>query len=472
MIIRCPECSTGFNLPDERVSEKGVKLRCSRCSHVFRVRAGEGDEVEIFYQEEDHAEAAEPEATEAAEPAEAESEEKKLKLPGKGGLSLGGSGSSNPFPHAGLNLKPKKASALSGGEEEAAVSEEEAASEEEASDEVAQAPAAAAPAAKFGPPPGVKLAGAPPTAQAAPAEDVDAAEDSGPILGQGQGAFGDASELVDESFGEDGPYFDPNTGKVEPGASAPAPARPPVGAAPPRAAAARVAPAAAAPAARPAPVAAGELDDLEPHRIGGRGGSKLAVVLLLMCLVSMGFLGTVAALNDGFLDFKNFGQMIEVAFGDGEYTPREEWARPTQTTIIQAPEAPLAAESVYGQLVDVGRDAKVLLVKGFVRSYAESAFHNVELRATVSSAEGRPLREVGGVAGADVSAAEVSGQKSVEDVRALVKGGGQSVNPKSVVPFTLVFDDVPQTVLEGGNFGLKVSVVEQAGGGAPVAVGE
>ena len=462
MIIRCPECSTGFNLPDERVSEKGVKLRCSRCSHVFRVRAGEGDDVEIFYQDEDNAE-------EGAEVTSSEDAgEKKLKLPSKGGLSLGGSSSANPFPSAGLSLKPKKASATAGDDAFEGAFEESSEAEEMEEAE------AATPAAKFGPPPGVKVAGAPPTAAAAPAPA--AADEAGPILGNGNSAFGDPSEFVDDSFGEDGPYFDPNTGKVEsPVAPAgPGAGGPPAGARRPGAPAGR---AAAPAAAAPAPVAAAPanfdaIDDLEPHRIGGSGGSKVVMLLLLVCLVAMGFLGTVAALNGGFLDFKQFGQMIEVAFGDGEYSPREAWAKPTQTTIIQAPEEPLVVESVYGQLVDVGRSDKVLVVRGFVRSYAEESFHNVKLRATVSSAEGRPLREVNGVAGGDVSVAEIAGQKSVDDARGLVSGGGQSVNPKSVVPFTLVVDEVPQTVLDGGSFGLKVSVADQAGGGAPVAAGE
>ncbi|TXD38984.1 hypothetical protein FRC98_00860 [Lujinxingia vulgaris] len=465
MIIRCPECSTGFNLPDERVNEKGVKLRCSRCSHVFRVRAGEGDDVEIFYQDEDNAE-------EGAEVTSSEDVgEKKLKLPARGGLSLGGSSSANPFPSAGLSLKPKKASAPGGDD-----AFEGAFDEPSEAEEMEEAEAPATPAAKFGPPPGVKVAGAPPTAAAAPAAEAPV-DDAGPILGNGSSAFGDPSEFVDDSFGADGPYFDPNTGKVEsPVAPAgPGAAGPPAGARRPGAPAARGA--APAAAAAPAPVAAApanfdDIDDLEPHRIGGSGGSKVVTLLLIVCLVAMGFLGTVAALNGGFLDFKQFGQMIEVAFGDGEYTPREAWAKPTQTTIIQAPEDPLVVESVYGQLVDVGRSDKVLVVRGFVRSYAEESFHNVKLRATVSSAEGRPLREVNGVAGVDVSAAEVAGQKSVEDARGLVEGGGQSLSPKSVVPFTLVVDEVPQTVLDGGSFGLKVSVMDQAGGGAPVAAGE
>jgi predicted Zn finger-like uncharacterized protein len=37
MIITCASCLTKFNLDDSRISAKGVKVRCSRCQHVFYV---------------------------------------------------------------------------------------------------------------------------------------------------------------------------------------------------------------------------------------------------------------------------------------------------------------------------------------------------------------------------------------------------------------------------------------------------
>ena len=35
MIIQCERCQTKFRLDDERVPEKGVKVRCSKCQHTF-----------------------------------------------------------------------------------------------------------------------------------------------------------------------------------------------------------------------------------------------------------------------------------------------------------------------------------------------------------------------------------------------------------------------------------------------------
>lgn len=45
MIILCPKCTTKFRLDDSRVTEKGVKVRCAKCKHVFTVQK-EGTEEE------------------------------------------------------------------------------------------------------------------------------------------------------------------------------------------------------------------------------------------------------------------------------------------------------------------------------------------------------------------------------------------------------------------------------------------
>lgn len=38
MIIQCVQCSSKFRLDDSRVTESGVKVRCSKCKHVFVVK--------------------------------------------------------------------------------------------------------------------------------------------------------------------------------------------------------------------------------------------------------------------------------------------------------------------------------------------------------------------------------------------------------------------------------------------------
>lgn len=37
MIVTCDACQTRFRIPDEKVTEKGVKVRCTKCQTVFRV---------------------------------------------------------------------------------------------------------------------------------------------------------------------------------------------------------------------------------------------------------------------------------------------------------------------------------------------------------------------------------------------------------------------------------------------------
>lgn len=38
MVVQCEQCRTRFKLDDSKVGDKGVKVRCSKCKHVFLVR--------------------------------------------------------------------------------------------------------------------------------------------------------------------------------------------------------------------------------------------------------------------------------------------------------------------------------------------------------------------------------------------------------------------------------------------------
>jgi predicted Zn finger-like uncharacterized protein len=41
MIVNCDKCGAKFQLADEKVTDKGVKVRCSKCKAVFTVKAGD-----------------------------------------------------------------------------------------------------------------------------------------------------------------------------------------------------------------------------------------------------------------------------------------------------------------------------------------------------------------------------------------------------------------------------------------------
>lgn len=36
MIVTCPNCETKYNLPEDRIPAGGTKVKCSRCSHIFK----------------------------------------------------------------------------------------------------------------------------------------------------------------------------------------------------------------------------------------------------------------------------------------------------------------------------------------------------------------------------------------------------------------------------------------------------
>jgi predicted Zn finger-like uncharacterized protein len=51
MIVACPNCSTKYNLPDDKVPAKGIKVKCSKCGHVFKATpppATPEEEVEVL----------------------------------------------------------------------------------------------------------------------------------------------------------------------------------------------------------------------------------------------------------------------------------------------------------------------------------------------------------------------------------------------------------------------------------------
>ncbi|WP_267145478.1 zinc-ribbon domain-containing protein [Myxococcus dinghuensis] len=44
MIVKCAQCQTRFKIPDEKVTDKGVKVRCTKCQNTFRVTREPGGE--------------------------------------------------------------------------------------------------------------------------------------------------------------------------------------------------------------------------------------------------------------------------------------------------------------------------------------------------------------------------------------------------------------------------------------------
>ena len=38
VVVQCPSCQTRFRVADEKVSDRGVRVRCSSCKDVFSVK--------------------------------------------------------------------------------------------------------------------------------------------------------------------------------------------------------------------------------------------------------------------------------------------------------------------------------------------------------------------------------------------------------------------------------------------------
>jgi predicted Zn finger-like uncharacterized protein len=50
MIIKCPECTTGYNIPDSTLGDKPRKMRCAKCKNIFTV-ARRSEETPQGYEE-------------------------------------------------------------------------------------------------------------------------------------------------------------------------------------------------------------------------------------------------------------------------------------------------------------------------------------------------------------------------------------------------------------------------------------
>ncbi|MDQ7830910.1 MAG: DUF3426 domain-containing protein [Desulfovibrionaceae bacterium] len=83
MIVTCPNCSSRFRLPDDRIGPDGVKLRCGKCKHVFRLEPPSPADVRDFDYPEDDGTAFGANVGEAAAPAPAGSAREARPEPGR-----------------------------------------------------------------------------------------------------------------------------------------------------------------------------------------------------------------------------------------------------------------------------------------------------------------------------------------------------------------------------------------------------
>lgn len=265
----------------------------------------------------------------------------------------------------------------------------------------------------------------------------------------------------------DGPSFDPDRGIVDDSAP-PQPAQPqPQPAAPRAAAQPRRAANATQQAARPAKTQDDWPSDIEtiaaPHKIGGGGLQKVANLLLIVLVVMVGFFGLVAALNGGFLDFKQFGSMIGVAFGGEEYKPREEWIPKEKPKPVPPKKDILRTQSVYAQVVPITKKSSVLVLRGQVKNLDQQEYIDIKLRGILLNSKDKIIAEKEAPLGELIPNAKFGELSSMAELPDILPKHPKPLKVGETEPFTIVFDEVPNQVKEGEPILFRVEFAERVG---------
>ncbi|MFW5966825.1 MAG: zinc-ribbon domain-containing protein [Persicimonas sp.] len=517
MIVRCPECSTGFKLPDDQLSTEGVKLRCSKCKHVFRFRETEDGDTEVFYRDSDR------ERNESGASSDDDDEEpRELERSGAPGLrtskksSKSASSDYNPFPHANLSdddesdrdTDDESGGGLDLGDDEdddpfdGAFDDEE----DDEDEDILQPRSAPGQSAPSGPPGGKPPqaaqpagvgasaptnAGPPPGAQTGPKES---AADQAPATGGGENSDVFAQqdspyrpeEMVDPSFGSDGPSFDPDQGVVDEQQPSGQAQSPPGGQRPNQPAGAAQSPRTqrrqqaasesagaqsfGATTASTTHTAQGAAESsswtvdeepeqpIEPHTVGGSGLQKFANLLLITLIVGIGFFGVIAFLSGGFIDFQRFDHMLEVAFDDAEFEPRSDWVD-EGPAVVPAPEDPVRFEAIFATPLKVGDD-RVILLRGRAKNVGEDSYPSAKVRGILRDSDERVITETTAPLGADLIPSELSETESLDEALDKMPEETSGLEADDYETFSLIFDEVPEGVFQDLDVTYKVETVD------------
>ncbi|MEM1350448.1 MAG: hypothetical protein AAGI01_17945, partial [Myxococcota bacterium] len=203
------------------------------------------------------------------------------------------------------------------------------------------------------------------------------------------------------------------------------------------------------------------------------GARRVADFALVALIVLNGFLGIVAVLNDGFLDFKSFGTMLEVAFMEGTYEPRSQW--------VERLEAPSAAAESAEALADDGLRVRALSIervavkkrghvwtmRGLIENTTDKAVDGVVVRGSILSPEGEVLVERDAPIGQLAANKDIRKLKRPEGAEELVPERAKKLEAGEVLPFTVLFEEVPEQVRGGRPTLHRATVVLPSQGEAP-----
>lgn len=204
-------------------------------------------------------------------------------------------------------------------------------------------------------------------------------------------------------------------------------------------------------------------DPIAPHTVGGSGMQKLANFILITLIIGAGFLGLVAGLSGGFVDFKRIPHMLSVAFEGADFEPREEWTKAAAPAPVAVPEEPIRFESVVATPVVIDKANKVILVRGQVRNVADTAYQDVVVRGMLYDVKERPLTQTQTQAplGARVLPSQITEQGSAADAKSLLPQSAALLASQSSKPFSLIITDVPDKYFENPDFGYRVEIADK-----------
>jgi len=498
MVVECPECTTTFQLPLERLSARGSKVRCSKCGHTFRVRLTADGDAEVFYKNEgvadpptqdlsDLFEESLPENLDDVFPgmnAGSDDDEVRRTMIGlpmaerKQPKSKSAAPDYNPFPFAAakssLPALDEPSIDLFDGADPSFVEEVpdpfkgafQPAASSDSQPQIASrerhgtpvgGPATPDPKASFDiestaykPSPVVT----PKFATALPDVPLPASQHA-----QANDMFGSVEDMIDPSFGQDTPTFDPNLGKVVESAPAPQPASRPAPA--PRVAPGPPPAAVSQPpsAGAPRPRALTDVDDIAPHRIGGGGFQKFVNFLFLLVIAVAGLLGFIAFKTDGLLDFKHIDHMLAVAFEGKTYEPRAEWIPEPVAEVAAASSEPMIAQNIFARVIRLGRKDAVLVVSAEVVNQTQDEITGAKARILLLDENHKVLRESTVATGRTIPVEEISRAKSIEQIRDLSPDTAKAIASGDVQPIQAIFFDVPQRVIDDLDVGVRVELI-------------
>ncbi len=204
-----------------------------------------------------------------------------------------------------------------------------------------------------------------------------------------------------------------------------------------------------------------EVDRVDNQQYSSSGFQKFANILLVALIVGGGFLTVVAAQNSWFVDFANFRQMLEVAFQDGEYEPREEWTNSGPTVQKVASDEPIEFTNVFGQTITLeNADAELLSFQGDAENVSEEDFDAVEVRGLVYDAQGKVVAQQTAPLGAAVAPSKLRSLESPDTFGTLMPDKPAELDNGDTQPFTIVFPEVPAPVADGERVEYAVEVAD------------